>query len=142
MALFSFKEIKCGYEGKEITYVYAISSIGFDQDEKVVKIPAEYEGKPITHVCYFQDKNLGYPKYHDWHHPSQGYDEYVPTEYFPSESSFLNIPSHVKKIIFPATVTNISRKFFEANDRIVYEIDGESEVYTVINGQLQHRKKD
>ena len=142
MAIFNFSEIKCGFEGRDITYVHAISSIEFDEDDGVVTIPKEHNGNIITHVCYFRNKTLGYAKFHDWHHPAQGYDEYVPTEYYPSESSFLDIPKQVKKIIFPATVTNISKKFLAKNSHVIYEIDGESEIYTVNNGIIEYKKED
>lgn len=139
MAVFTFCKIKIGFEGKEIKTVYAISDIAFEEGDKVVTIPSHFEGNLITHVCYFQDKHASYPKFHDWHHPSQGYDCIVPEEFFPRASSFLYIPPRVKKIIFPATVTNISTQYFNQFKKVEYEFDGENPNYTVVDGKIVYR---
>lgn len=139
MAVFTFCKIKVGFDGEDIKTVYAISDIAFEPGETVVKIPSHFEDNLITHVCYFQDKRLGYPKFHDWHHPSQGYDGFVPDEYFPCKSSFLQIPTRVKKIIFPATVTNISTQIFNKFKKVEYEFDGENPNYTVVDGKIVYR---
>ena len=54
MAEFSIRILKKGFEGKDIKTIVAITDIYFDDTDKEVIIPREYEGMPITHVLCHQ----------------------------------------------------------------------------------------
>ena len=132
MAEFSIRILKKGFEGRNIKTIVAITDIYFDDTDKEVIIPKEYEGMPITHILYHQEKIDEYAKFHDWHHPAQGYDEIVPAEYYIKANSYFYIPSNVKKIVFPNTLKCINIELLNnTTRRKIYKLEEENEYYEI-----------
>ena len=140
MAEFFFKTIKCGFEGRDIKEVTAISHIKFEPEDETVIIPGDHDGQPVTHVMFYQATNPPYVKYHDWHHSTGGEDSYVPREFYADAFYSLNIPEHIKRIVFPASVENIALDVFNNANRIEYTIAPENNHFTVINGKIDHKR--
>ena len=139
--------IKSGFEGKGFTYFVSISkgfmSTQFPSDEEVI-IPESYNGYPVTHLGYVQDKTLAHVRDHDYHHPSQGSGDYYPTEYHPREDLFgPEFPKTLKKFFIPKTISNISYNFFENMNQapdLVIEIDPRNPYFEVINNKIVKKK--
>ena len=140
MAKFFYKTIKCGFEGGEIKEITAIYHIGFDPEDETVVIPNEHEGRPVTHVMFYQAKDLPYVRYHDWHHPSGGEDGYVPAKFYPDNFSHLLIPEHVKRIIFHEAIEDIALEAFNKSDHVEYVIAPENKHFTVKDGKIVYKK--
>ena len=130
MAKFTIQLLKKGFKGKEIKTIVAITDIYFEDTDKEVIIPKEYEGMSITHMLYHQEKMEAYAKFHDWHHPSQGYDEIIPEEYYIKANSYFYIPSTVKKIVFPNTLKYINIELInKSTNRKIFQLEEGNEYY-------------
>ena len=136
----------CGYlfyvKFEEIVDSYKI--LLDDVIEKEVIIPETYQGYPVTHLGYIQDKTLAHVRDHDYHHPSQGSGDYYPTEYHPSANLFgPEFPITLKKFYIPKTIKEISYNFFEKMKdapNLVIEIDPENPYFEVINNKIVRKK--
>lgn len=136
MAEFNFRTIKTGTEGEELKEYVTILAIIPEKGEKIIQIPSHFEGKPVTFIGYRQGKLEGGMKYHDWHHPAQGFDDYEPARYFAERYSLFTLPKRVKKIIFPAEVKCIHTAVFNKSRTITYEISPENKYYEVANNKI------
>jgi len=137
MAIFKFELIKLGYKNKEIKMVAAINEIIFEDDDEIVTIPSEYNGMPITHVGYRQGIIEAHVRFHDWHHPSQGYGEYVEDEYVLERGYYIYFPSTLKKLIFPKTVKVICTNIFNYNsNHVTFELEPGLDDYMIIDGKI------
>ena len=136
------KIIKNGFEGQEFTYFASVSkgflSTQFPDDEVI--IPETYQGYPVTHLGYVQDKTLAHVRDHDYHHPSQGSGDYFPTEYHSREDLFgPEFPSTLKRFFIPKTIKCISNNFFDNMKdapNLVIEIDPENPYFELINNKV------
>ena len=136
MADFRFSVIKVGTEGEELKEVVSIYTIIPEPNEKIITIPSHFEGKPVTHIGYWQGKTDGFLRFHDWHHPSQGYDGYEPAKYYAEKCSLFNIPTGVKKIIIPAEVCSIVTSVCNKAKGVTYEISPENKFYEVAENKI------
>ena len=140
MAKFFYKTIKCGFEGRDIKEVTAISHIRFEPEDETVVIPDEHDGHPVTHVMFYQATNMPYVRYHDWHHSTGGEDDYVPREFYADTFYSLNIPEHVKRIVFPSSVENIALDVFNKVEHVEYVIVPENRHFTACDGKICRKK--
>ena len=117
MAEFVFKRLRYGSEDKELSYALSLVGINFEPDDVVVEIPESYNGEPVKNIAIEESYLSPQPRYHDWHHPTQGIDGYDPGEYSLKESYwfYYGDKSKLKKVIFPASATWISLKAVNDN---------------------------
>ncbi|MBQ9746976.1 MAG: hypothetical protein IJW21_09185 [Clostridia bacterium] len=142
MADFRFCIIKCGKEGEELREFVSILEIIPEKGEKVIELPSHFEGKPVALIGYRQGKLEGGMRYHDWHHPAQGFDGYEPAEYFAEKYSLFSLPPRIKKIIFPAEIHAINVPVFNKKSKsITYEISPENQYYEVVNNKIVPKHK-
>lgn len=138
MAEFIIKRIKYGYEGRTISEHISIEDIVFSDEDEVVFLPTEYEGEPITHFGYGQAFEKAHEEWADWHHPAKGSD-WVPDRYS-FDYRAVNFPLHVKKLVIPATITDICYKVRENLQKISVEVSPDNPRYTAENGILTYKK--
>lgn len=138
MTKFKIDTIQCGYEGERYTYITAVSAVEVGPRVTVIKFPAKYHGKPVTHIGYKQTYVPEHEEWCDWHHPAQG-SSYVPGEYKASMVP-LYIPASVKKIIIPASVRDINYYAFDGVGEVEFEVSPRNPVYTVIDGKIRWKK--
>ena len=140
MAKFSFSVIKIGKEGEELRETVSISYIEPEEGEKIIEIPSHFEGKPVTHIGYIQGKEEGEMRYHDWHHPGQGFDGYEPGRFYAKESCLFEFPRGIKKMIIPAEIECLSPRAYCNSKYITYEIAPENRFFRA-EGHKIFRKK-
>jgi len=135
MAEYIIKELKEGYDSSSQTPTKCIvlTRIVFDPEDEVLIIPSHdpVSNEPLTHVGYYQYFEEAHEHWVDWHHPSKGCD-FIPDSYklFGTD---LKIPSHIKKVVIPETVTDISCNAFENVKKAIFEVHPENPKYTVEN---------
>ena len=140
--------IKKGIEGKEIVTFASVHSVMFSShfpSEEEIIFPETYQGYPLTHLGYKQDKIDEHVRYHDYHHPAQGYGDVYPTEFFPSKDLVGSyFPDNLKRIFIPKTVKYIASTFFEkipyCCPNVIIEIDKENPYYEVIDNKILEKK--
>jgi len=138
MAEFIVKRIKEGYEGRTMSEYISIEDIVFSDEDEVVSLPMEYEGEPITHFGYGQDFEKAHEEWADWHHPSKGSD-WVP-DHYSLDYRTVNFPPCVKKLVIPATITDICYKVLGNLKKILVEVSPDNPRYTTENGVLTYKK--
>lgn len=136
MASFNFLTIKMGKEGEPLREAVSISAIFPDKGEKVIELPSHYNGKPVLCIGYHQGKLEGSVRYHDWHHPAQGFDGYDPALYFAKKDSNFALPPRIKKIIFPAEIRLFRPDVFNKKKNIIYEVHPDNKFIRVEDNKL------
>lgn len=140
MAKFSFAVIKIGKEGEELRETVSISYIEPEKGEKTIVIPSQADGKPVTHIGYIQGKEPGEMRYHDWHHPGQGFDGYEPGRFYAKETSLFEFPKGITKMIIPAEIECISPRAYSNSKYITYEISPENRFFRAEGNKIFRKK--
>ncbi len=138
MAKFKIGKFRYGYPDKDLEYYVSIYDIEFEENDKIVVLPDEFNGEPITHVGYFEEFVEAHEVWCDWHHPSKGSD-WVPDKY-QYDYSYVTVPNHVKMIVLPKTMNRYSHNMFKGTGEFVVVVDEENPYYVNEDGKIKWRK--
>ena len=128
MAKITVKDVIYGVENTKYDHHISICNIECDENDEIIVLPSVFDGKTITHLGYGQAYEEAHEVWCDWHHPSKGSD-WVPAKYL-FDYVYFNIPANVKKIVVPATITDINFMAFDrCKGRIEFVFDKDSKYY-------------
>lgn len=136
MANFKIEKIRKGYLGAEESFL-AITEIIFDEKDKIITLPAFFNGKPVTHLGYKEIFVPGHEVWADWHHPAKGSD-FEPDKYELDSLSYL-FPPFVEKVVIPKTITNISYYAFYKSHFFKLEIEKDNPHFLVKDDKLFYK---
>ena len=140
MAKFIVDKVKVGIEGNQYNTFICISSIIAEENEEVIILPSHYENEEITHLGFAQDVVPAHEHFHDYQHPSQG-SEWRNTEY-KFDYIYFKLPSFVKKIIIPETITQMHNLCFDKCVGLDVEFAENNPKYYCKDKNIYYKPKD
>ena len=132
--IFKFEKVKEGYADGAIVRGVSFRGVECDADEDTVVSPDSFEGESVTHIAYTQNFTAAYFRFHDWHHPGQGGD-WIP-DHYSLYGGQIKLPDTVKRIVIPATVTEIFPYPFGNPSPVDIEISPLNLRYTVVDNKI------
>ena len=134
------KKLRCGHIYIDITpKIYVVlTSIFCDPENEIINIPSLFfdEQEALTHIGYEEIYEEGYERWIDWHHNKSDY--YPPC--YKLKPIHVHIPDHVKKIVIPNTVTDISDIAFENAKNVIFEVHPDNTHYEVVDNKIVPKK--
>ena len=121
------------------TYV-VLTAVTCEKSVEVLDIPARFPAweAPLTHIGYMEEFVRAHVVYCDWHHPGKG-EDYEPDCYY-LRGAKMKFPAHIKKIIIPETVTDISYEAFDGVEDVIFEIHPDNPCFKVVDNKIVRKK--